>query len=65
MEDEKKRLAQLAEDERKKQIKLEKKRQEKLKLVGNCSAGYAWIHEGGGHYRCAAGGHTYHFQPGE
>ena len=36
-------------------------RQEKLKTIGRCSAGYAWVHEGGGFYRCSAGGHTHQF----
>lgn len=41
--------------------RLEKKRQEKLRNMGKCVAGFPWIHQGNGFYRCAGGSHTHQF----
>ena len=52
---------QRQERERRDAQKLEADRQKKLKTIGRCPANYAWVHKGGGFYRCSAGGHTHQF----
>ena len=41
--------------------RLEEQRQKELQRIGNCVAGFRWIHEGNGFYRCAGGSHTHQF----
>ncbi|KAK3320409.1 P-loop containing nucleoside triphosphate hydrolase protein [Cercophora scortea] len=48
-------VKRLIEEERRR--KEEARIREKLALMGACPAGYAWIREGSGGYRCAGGSH--------
>ena len=54
---ERERQQQEAEQRRRTAIEVERKRQAELRRIGNCPAGYQWIHQGGGNYVCSAGGH--------
>ena len=50
-----------AQRRRQEEIQLEQKRQQELQVIGSCSAGYAWVHQGNGLYNCSAGGHWHQF----
>jgi AAA+ superfamily predicted ATPase len=55
---------QRREDQKRREMaaaNLETERQQKLRVIGRCSAGYAWVHKGNGLYNCSAGGHWHQF----
>ena len=49
------------EQRRKAAQRLEEERQRQLQVIGQCVAGYRWIHQGGGYYVCAGGTHSHQF----
>ena len=49
----KEKIERMKDEERKK----ERARQEYVRRIGQCCAGFNWIPRGGGQYQCSAGGH--------